>query len=912
MKRLCCNKIIFFLLTLVVALQASLDKKSAIVYYGDQISYPTVGIHDYIIVEPRNTNVYTHGFSLYKKKIYAYVSVFEVEKGDATIDSSWVIAQNEAWGSVVLDLRNEAYRKYLLEKIEALHAKGFENFFFDTLDSYMLYAKTAEQKESFEKSLADFIQEVHRRFSNAKIVLNRGFEIIDSVHSCIDAVLFESYHYGLGEGAQGYKKVSNGDKEWLDYHIAKIQRYGLDVISVEYLPQDQMEKIDEAIDVIEAKGMIPYISERELDIYGKSSKNGLKREVFVLIDESQKDRMVQGAHQYLSMPLEYLGYIPKLYDLTQGLPDVRYMKHYAGVVIWLENFTTDPDGLRRWLEEIKKSGIKIVFMNNFGFLPTLTNMKFLEIDALQKNEDIDTPSKLVHYVKQTGFEIEASPNSLETLYLQPRNAKALLRYEDTQGQYTVPAAITSWGGYALDKALMVQIQQDSLWVIDPFWFLQEALELKPLAVPDVTTHNGRRIFFTHVDGDGIMNRAEFNPGLLAGDVIVEEILKPYKVPHSISFIGAEINPEGLYPDLSPRLLEIVKKTYALENVEAATHTYTHPFYWGKIEDATLDASYRLDVKGYSFSYEREILGSLEEINTKFLPSKKEHAKTIYWSGMCDPREDVLEFVYKHGILNINGGDTIITNSSPWLSLVAPLGLARGEYYQIYTGAQNENIYTNNWQGPYWGFKKVVQTFEHTEYPRRLKPINIYYHLYAGTKTASLRALKYAFDWALKQEIYPIYASEYIPKVMDFYTLSLSNEEETWLLEGTRDIKTVRFAKKVFADMERSDGVIGAKATSNQTYFHLDQGQSQRIVLRSSAPQEEVYLLDANVALEKVFQEKGKIRYRFAGHVPAAMRWHVPQKCNVTTQQDAEITRSSDLLTLTFPNAKEGVLDVTCR
>jgi len=241
-----------------------------------------------------------------------------------------------------------------------------------------------------------------------------------------------------------------------------------------------------------------------------------------------------------------------------------------------------------------------------------------------------------------------------------------------------------------------------------------------------------------------------------------------------------------------------------------------------------------------------------------------------------------------------------------------LGLARGEYYQIYTGAQNENIYTNNWQGPYWGFKKVVQTFERTEHPRRLKPINIYYHLYAGTKTASLRALKYAFDWALKQEIYPIYASEYIPKVMDFYTLSLSNEEETWLLEGARDIKTVRFAKKVFADMERSDGVIGAKATSNQTYFHLDHGQSQRIVLRSSAPQEEVYLLDANVALEKVFQEKGKITYRFAGHVPAAMRWHVPQKCNVTTLQDAEITRSSDLLTLTFSNAKEGVLDVTCR
>ena len=62
---------------------ASLHDKSAIVYYGDDISYPLVGVHDYIIVEPQNIETYTSGFQKYKDKIYAYVSINEVIKHSA-------------------------------------------------------------------------------------------------------------------------------------------------------------------------------------------------------------------------------------------------------------------------------------------------------------------------------------------------------------------------------------------------------------------------------------------------------------------------------------------------------------------------------------------------------------------------------------------------------------------------------------------------------------------------------------------------------------------------------------------------------------------------------------------------------------------------------------------------------------
>jgi len=65
MKRLCFSNFLALLFLLFGStLFASLHDKSAIIYLGEKISYPMVGIHNYIIVDPDKTNVYTHGFEL--------------------------------------------------------------------------------------------------------------------------------------------------------------------------------------------------------------------------------------------------------------------------------------------------------------------------------------------------------------------------------------------------------------------------------------------------------------------------------------------------------------------------------------------------------------------------------------------------------------------------------------------------------------------------------------------------------------------------------------------------------------------------------------------------------------------------------------------------------------------------------
>ncbi len=69
-------------------------------------------------------------------------------------------------------------------------------------------------------------------------------------------------------------------------------------------------------------------------------------------------------------------------------------------------------------------------------------------------------------------------------------------------------------------------------------------------------------------------------------------------------------------------------------------------------------------------------------------------------------------------------------------------------FQVFATNQNENIYTNLWHGPYYGFERVIETYELTEKPYRFKAVNIYYHSYSGTKVASLRALRKVYDYVL--------------------------------------------------------------------------------------------------------------------------------------------------------------------
>ena len=857
MKHLCCSKVIFLVVFLVNSLFASLHDKSAIFYYGDHLSYTMLGIHDYIVLKPEAINELAHGFSIYKEKIYARIEV-----------------------SRYLDHKS-SLTKLMQRRVDSIVQRGVQNFFFD-----------ANDVETDKVELENFINQFHSEHPDFKIILNSDFDVLYEVLDSIEAIVIESY---------------------MDEDVEDLLSYGVDIIDIEYVNIEDLEDSTDMIETIEAKGMIPYITTEESDIYGKSIKNPIKREVFTLIDTID-DSKLPDAHQNGALALEYLGYIQKLYPADEPLPDPEYMTHYAGVIIWLNHEHQSPAKLIQWVLSLHKLGVKVTFVNNFGFNADGFLLSKLGIEVSDSAPDAAKKRKLItHQDDMISFEIEPSLSN-SGVYLKPNNSKAILTFKDVNGLESTPSAITPWGGYAMAESFMLELNKENIWIIDPFKFFAQTLRLKPLLVPDPSTENGRRLFFSHIDGDGIMSRYESNPELVSGDLILSDILSQYKVPHSVSLIGAEVQADGLYPELSERLIEIGRKMYALDNVEATSHTFTHPFHWAMIHNGHLDREFRLKPKGYEFSMYKEFDQQFEFLNA-LKPKYREKVKTVFWSGDCMPTEATLQYLAERALNNINGGDTTIMNSAPWITRIAPLGYERGDYYQVYTGATNENVYTNDWLGPFWGFKKAVQTFKLTNSPRRFKPIDIYYHLYSGSKIASLNALKYNFEWAIKQDVMPIFTSAFVPKVMDYFIVSIAHEKNKWLFTGMKDLRTLRIEKKnVGVNLKKSKTVLGVKHFENHTYISLD--NSIKHFIRTSKDDDykkRSYLISSNAKIMDFKNKNKKQKLSFKGDVPLEINFHLTKKCNLRSiPKETQRVQKDEIIYLYYKNIKEATINVSCR
>ena len=219
--------------------------------------------------------------------------------------------------------------------------------------------------------------------------------------------------------------------------------------------------------------------------------------------------------------------------------------------------------------------------------------------------------------------------------------------------------------------------------------------------------------------------------------------------------------------------------------------------------------------------EREIKGSIDYINQNLLPKNKK-VELMLWSGNCRPGVRALQICREAGVENMNGGDTIISRLYPGLSEVAPRTMPWGDELQIFAANQNEFMYANGFQGPFFGgFADVIDTFERTEKPRRLKPVNVYYHFYSSTFLSSMRALEKIHDWCMSQPLHPITALEYASIVRDARRTKIFYlAPDHWLIANSGKLKTLRIpADAGIPDLHLCKGVSGYKTEGSVTYIH---------------------------------------------------------------------------------------------
>lgn len=904
-------------------------------FYADNPPWDELRAFDVVVVDPDHPGLNPAAHQHADSAVFAYASVGEAHPSKPyfkDIPAHWLLASNQAWGSRVIDQSAPGWPAFFVDRVLApLWAQGYRGFFLDTLDSWQLAATTPEARARQQAGLVATIRAIKTRWPDARLIFNRGFEILPEVHDLAWMVAAESLYQGYDAGQNRYREVSASDREWLLAQLRKArQDYGLPVLAIDYVAPEKRQLARDTAAKIRDLGFIPWVATGALDSLGVGAVEVLPRKVLLLYNPAEAPVLhVADPQRFLAMPLSYLGLEIDYRPLTSPPPDFELAGRYAGIVSWINSDTAlVGTAWPAWLQRQVSAGVPLAVFSSFA---VGTRSPLLTALGLQYRDSPGAGGLGIERADaMMGFELPIRARSGDLDPLQLRNAaagKPLLTLADDKKQQFHPAAITPWGGYVLAPYTVESLpgqDKGERWYINPLLFLRAALRIDgSVPVPDVTTENGRRLFFSHIDGDGFVSLAERPQKLYAAEVLRDEVLKRYRLPTTMSVIEGEIGPEGLYPQQSPALEQIARDIFALPWVEAATHTYSHAFIWRQAEagKATREGEFNLPIKGYRFSTPREVNGSADYINRRLLPAGK-RVGVLLWPGDCIATPAALVETQKAGLLNMNGGDTLITRSFNSWTQISGLGVDVGGNYQVFAPNQNENVYTNLWHGPFYGFDRVLETYELTDRPYRFKPVDVYYHVYLVTKTAGLNSLHRIYAWAEKQSLHPIFGSDYIRKVQDYNSMVVARTPEGFRIRGQGELRNLRIpqpgpllSSKAQPDWQASPGLAGMAPAPEGLYVAIS-GDNAEISLSSTAkkPMALPYLASANARLTSFTRQQGGLRFGLAGHVPLEFALGNAAACQLSAGgREIKAVQAADGLRLyRLERNAESALELRCR
>ncbi|MFW0778224.1 MAG: polysaccharide deacetylase family protein [Rickettsiales bacterium] len=709
----------------------------------------------------------------------------------------------------------------------------------------------------------------------------------------------------------------------------------------------------------------------------------LPRVLIGLYDSRESEERMSFTHRFLEMPANHLGFDIHYYDINKPLP--KLTDDVYGVVIWLSagNAVAEAEPYLKWLDTVVASGKKLVIVENAG------------ISGKHRERD----SVLQHYNRILSYIGIQDSNQWHSITYRAKPTfidRAIASFERPIGPvlpgfghtHVIPGQATSYakmtvpgqdednvvdlittnanGGFVAEGYAIFHVVENNRsriiqWFVNPFEFLRRALNVGMTPIPDVTTINGRRIFYSHIDGDGWNNLCEIEEyrkkRTISAEVVRKEIIEPY--PDFAFTVGPVVGDLEMDCYGVKESKEVARKIFAMPNVDPSSHTHSHPLYWSffrnytpEKEEDLLDRyptkpknkrslledledkantqdwktlanpdSYQnhltLDVapprgrndynedelfkgkfehkqyetpRSYActpFILDQEISGSIDRINELTPPGKK--ARLIQWSGDTSPYQEVLRITREAGLLNINGGDSRFDNEYPSYSSVSPIGLKLGRERQIYSSNSNENTYTNLWTGRFFGFRYLQTTVRNTESPIRVRPFNIYFHIYSGQKLASLKAVQENFEFARSQQLHPITATDYTLLANHYYDTKLIKlDNNRWKVKDRGTLETLRFdyAFSQSIDFSTSYGVLGQNYWQNSLYVSLDPDVKNPVISLKQNDKEGLlpventpYLVDSRWKIKGLHHGKSLLTFHAQGYGHGEMSWVMPESGN---------------------------------
>lgn len=876
-------RVIFLVFMFVSAIASAQSPLSIAFYYSDVDSVRELTNFDRVVLAPdliSSKQIQT----LHKAdtEVFAYLSVGEYD--GQTLPAELIAAaatRNRNWNSHVMDLSSPAWKQYLTEKAGAYMVKGFDGLFLDTLDSYYLFSETPTDINNQRLALIDIINDLSGSDTNSKIILNRGFEIIERLNAPITAVVAESLYNSYHPVDGSYRKVTPTDSKWLIGQLDNIKKLGIEAIVIDYIPARDREAQKNAAKRLIKEGYTPYISDGMLYEFGVSTIIPVAKRVLGFYDSQLTHFRNSPCHQLLAMPLEYYGYVPECRDIhTTDFSSID-LSRYAAITLWLPDISyKTKTSLQSWLAEAIDTR-PILFLGSLPPNKTLRQkLGIIETGLVTEDIKITSGSQWLQSQSLPYFSEFETQKKWESIKV---TTQTLIEATDREGNSSGLLFKAPWGGAVLMPLPVANLPNGSQkWLIDPFHLLDETLNLPEIPAADVTTESGLRILTSHVDGDGFPSKAWFPGKPYTAEVLLEHVFKKHNLPQTVSVIEGEVGKRGLYPEKSNELEAIARKIFSLPHIEIASHTFSHPFYWDQAKDGT-NKRYGdyLTIPGYILDYRNEILGSTDYINRQLAPEGKK-VQLILWSGDADPTEDILGIAEEANLLNVNGGNTFVVKGQDSLTKVSPTIAWFPAGVHVYAPVLNENLYTNLWTEHFDGYNRAIETFELLGAPRRLKSVSIYYHMYSGTYPSSLKSLLTIYDWALKQQFTPLFLSEYAKRARALYETGLAKTlEGKWQITST-GIRSIRLPSSLGIPVMKKSNIAGWNSSNDGRYLILNTSKS--IITLGKSTDHSVRLKSANGKLLQWQHNDNAIKWAISSHVPLIFELANVSECNITSNK----------------------------
>ena len=839
--------------------------------------------------------------------LFAYLSLVEVSSHAAYAKEARKLGlvhenlSNQDWNSHLANLSNPAWHDFLVKRVAApALAKGFQGLFLDTADSIHRFpdAKDPNRLELYRKQVAALIVKLRTAYPKAPLILNRGFGVIDHLpEGTLSGVLLESLFQTYDHRAKKYAVVPEGDTIALSAKILHFHGRDLPVYVIDYVHPAQPELAAKTAARIKALGASALITTPDLQGIVLAPAASVPRKLFAIYGSDPSltigdPKFVPDTNiaRHFQAALEWMGYEVRYHMVGKGRPVENLPADYAGILVESDVTLSPADEAwyADWLLRHRKAGRKILFAGAIPFNHPETRQKlFNEFGIRGSGVPVRGVQKVALVTKHEMFDHEAKIRPMARGYHDvqaPENAQVLLQLKarDRRGRPVNfdAAFLADWGGAIFDPYWRFQpYSKDTLSFFDPYQLLGALWPSGSFPAPDVTTRQGLRLFWAHVDGDAFATLSTTKRNATCAEVVRDRILKRFPLPTTISVIEAEIRSiqDTQNPDDSPRYQQIAREIFRLPHVEAASHAFSHPFVWSPKDVGQNDfydrrhlhlkASHRFE----KIDPRREIEGSVKYIERELLPPGKK-VKLMLWTGNCRPFAEALRVCREIGIEAMNGGFTIYSPRHPQHAAIAPRVTWWDDELQVYTANQNEFVYTDDWSGPtFGGFDQVIQSFEMLDSPRRMKPVNIYYHFYSAVFSGSLRALERVYEWSMEQPLHAITASEASRITRDAVNTKIFRTgPKRWLILNEGHLTTYRIPKTLgYPDLAASTHVTGFNDHEADRYIHTDGAPVVELVLSPVAPRR-LFLKSSTAALRFSTLAPNHCSFRASAYQPAEL------------------------------------------